>query len=890
MNTEDTKNPDSLLSLIKRDELRGKEGKLKIFLGMSAGVGKTFSMLQAAHKLKGRGVDIAIGLVETHGRKDTAALVEGLEILPRKHLAYKGVTVEELDLDAILARKPKIILVDELAHTNSPGSRHAKRYLDVLEILKAGIDVFTTLNVQHIESRVDTVQEITKITVFETIPDVILDRADEIILIDLTPEELLTRLGDGQIYAEESARLAAQNFFKQGNLTALREMALRVAAERVDRDLRDYKTLHGIEGVWKTSGRLMVAVFASPYSEVLIRWTRRVADLLGVTWIGAYVESDEEKTDEEKRLLSKNIALVQQSGGEVISTRDDDPVNGLLRIAQQNNVTQIIVGKSQRSLLKTILTGGSLVNRLLRQSGNIDVYAVSTSRAKGRQYLKNVFTPKRSPLKSEDFGWLAAITLATWALAAVMQPLIGYMAVGIIFLLSVSVSGLFIARPAVFTLAFLFALIHNFFFIPPKLTWNIQRPEDFMLLLMLFVAAAVIGHLTTRLTHKEKVLRSREDRANRLYSLAKEIASSQSVPEILDRAQSQLETALDTDVFILLKPSNLKVSGLKANVNFSLTQKEEAVATWVLENGKIAGHSTETLSGSENTYVPILGQSGVLGVAGINTSKQDFELSPDQLTLIDTFLHQIASGIERETFHERIKSLLVMEETQKLYKSLLDCVSHELKTPLAAIKGSASAILDPMTSTNPIAVENLGREILGASERLQRLVENLLDMTRIESGMMRPKRELCDASDIISTAIRSIDHLKAGRVFQINASELTPPVLCDPVLVNQALANILHNALLYTPKSSPIDISAYAGQDEDVVISIRDHGPGLPKENPSSVLQKFFRADQSHAGGVGLGLSIAKGFIEAQGGSITASNHRDGGAVFTMHLPRGPHQ
>ena len=315
MNTEDAKNPDYLLSLIKKDELREDQGKLKVFLGMAAGVGKTYAMLQAARQLKAAGTDVVVGLVEHHGRVETALLVDGLEVIPRKMIEYKGVHIGELDLDAILKRRPQVVLVDELAHTNVPGSRHAKRYLDVFEILKAGINVYTTLNVQHIESRVSTVQEITKITVHETIPDLVLDRADEVVLIDLPPEELIKRLSEGRIYARESARLASQNFFKQGNLTALREMALRVAAERVDRELRDYKTLHGISGVWKASGRLMVAIFASPYSEVLIRWTRRVADLLGVTWIGAYVESDTGYSEEEKKLLAKNIALVQQIGG-----------------------------------------------------------------------------------------------------------------------------------------------------------------------------------------------------------------------------------------------------------------------------------------------------------------------------------------------------------------------------------------------------------------------------------------------------------------------------------------------------------------------------------------------------------------------------------------------
>ena len=867
--------------------MREDQGKLKVFLGMAAGVGKTYAMLQAARQLKAAGTDVVVGLVEHHGRVETALLVDGLEVIPRKMIQYKGVPIGELDLDAILKRRPQVVLVDELAHTNVPGSRHAKRYLDVFEILKAGINVYTTLNVQHIESRVSTVQEITKITVHETIPDLVLDRADEVVLIDLPPEELLKRLGEGRIYARESARLASQNFFKQGNLTALREMALRVAAERVDRELRDYKTLHGISGVWKASGRLMVAVFASPYSEVLIRWTRRVADLLGVTWIGAYVESDTGYSEEEKKLLAKNIALVQQIGGEVLSTRDDDPVRGLLRIAQQNNVTQIIVGKSQLSFFSTLFLGGSIGNRLMRHSGNIDIYAVSTSRAKGRQYLKSTLTPKKTRENAQDFGWLVVIALSTWLIATALQPIIGYMAVGIIFLLAVSLAGLFLSRAAVLALAFAFALIHNFFFIPPRLTFSVSNPEDFMLLLMLFVAAAVVGHLTTRLAQKERALRSREDRTMILYNLAKEIASAQSVDEILQRAQTLLKEALGVDALLLLRQNFEAKAEFAPHPGFVVTKKEEAVALWTLENGKISGRGTDTLSAAEHTYIPIIGRSGVLGVAGFNQSKARSELNTDQLALIDALLHQIASGIERETYHDRIKTLMVFEGTQKLYKSLMDCVSHELKTPLAAIKGSASAIVDPMTSSNKEAVDILGHQILEASERLQRLVENLLDMTRIESGLMQAKRILCDVSDIISTSLREVEHLRGEHRVHINIAESTPLLICDPVLANQALANIIHNAFVYTPGDTLIEISAHQGTRGDIEILVRDHGPGLPKDNPAKVLDKFFRADQNHAGGVGLGLAVTKGFIESQGGSIEASNHPDGGAMFTLHLPRG---
>lgn len=888
MNNILNKNPDYLLTLVKKEESKEGQGRLKIFLGMVAGVGKTYAMLQSAQQLQANKIDVVIGLVETHGRKETAALLKDLEVIPRKKILHRHVEIEELDVEGILARKPKVVLVDELAHSNAPTCRHHKRYRDVFDLLDAGIDVLTTVNVQHIESRADTVRQITNVTVQETIPDSVFDRADEVVLIDLPPEELLNRLKSGLVYTKENADLAAKNFFQVGNLTALREMALRIAAERVDRELREYKALHGIEGAWKAGGRLMVAVFGSPYSEALIRWTRRVSDLLGVTWIGAYVENDKYLSDEEKSLLSKNIDLVHQLGGEIVSTRDDDAVKGLVRIAHQNNVTQIIIGKSQRSGWKNLFKGGSVVNRLLKMSGEIDVYVVSTDRGKVRRLRRNPRTIQKIQFPFDEMGWLFATAFGTWVVAAGLQPYIGYLAVGIIFLLSVSISGLFFSRLSVFLLALIFAVLHNFFFIPPVHTLGISKPEDYMLLAMFFIAAAVIGHLTSRLSQKERVIMSREDRAMTLYNLVREVAASQTASEVVESGVERLREIIDAEVGIFIPSSqkdSLPLTPSNSNTFQSKSPNEPTVASWVFEHGKVAGRSTETLSAAEATYFPIFGKVKVLGVLAIKLKDKD-ELNPDQRVLIETFLHQIAAGIEREEYHERIRSLLVVEETQKLYKSLLDCVSHELKTPLAAIKGSASALLDEKTASNKAAVTQLSSEILGASGRLQRLVENLLDMTRIESGMLKPKREACEVQDLVGAVLPRLESVKGTHPVKVSVPSGLAPVICDPVLVDQALGNILHNAFVYTPNDSEVNISAAESDDGMLEIQIRDHGPGLPKDHPERVLDKFYRATPQNAGGVGLGLSIAKGFIEAQGGKLKAQNSNDG-AVFSIFLPKG---
>lgn len=889
MSQSDSKNPDYLLTLVKKEESKEGKGSLKIFLGMAAGVGKTFAMLQAAQQAKHQKVDIVVGIVETHGRKDTAALLSGLEIIPRKKIDRKEATLEEFDVDATIQRRPKIVLVDELAHTNAPGSRHNKRYLDVLEILNAGIDVYTTLNVQHIESRVDTVREITNITIHETVPDSILDRADEVVLIDLPPDELLKRLKDGLIYAQGNAEVASRNFFQRGNLTALREMALRVATERVDRDLREYKTLHGIEGAWKAGGRLMVAVFASPFSETLIRWTRRVADLLGVTWIGAYVESGKHLSPEEQRLLSKNIALVTQLGGEVISSQDDDTAEGLMRIAHQNNVTQIMVGKSQRGILRNLFSGGSLVSRLVKLSGDVDLYVVATDRGKQRRMRKLSTRRKLSPFPLDEMGWLFATAFATWVVALLLRPWIGYLAVGIVFLLSVSVAGLFFSRVSVFILALIFALIHNFFFIPPLYTIAISKPEDFMMLMMFFVAAAVIGHLTSRISNKERILKSREARATTLYGLTKEIAAAQSRQRVLEIGIERLQEIVHGEVALFTRSLDRPSQLVPCQSNtFLPNEKERSVASWVMEHGQPAGKSTATLSASDGIYYPISGKYGAVGVLGIHLADKA-AVDPDQQLLIEMFLHQIGAGLDRETYHEQLRSLLAVEEAQKLYKSLLDCVSHELKTPLATIKGSASALQDEKTNSNKAAVQQLSGEILSASGRLQRVVENLLDMTRIESGMLKAKREVCDVGDLIGAVLPRLESLKGKHSVQVNIPASLPPVICDPVLADQALVNLLHNAFIYTPIDAGVEISAAEAGEDNVEIQIRDHGAGLPRDNPEKVFEKFFRSTPQNPGGIGLGLSIAKGFLESQNGMLRAKNAEGGGAVFSVILPKGSH-
>lgn len=645
---------DAILSQITYEEEKKEKGHLKIFLGMAAGVGKTYAMLKAAIELQKAGNEIVVGLVEDHGRKETAELTHNFEILQRRTINYQGVNLLEFDLERALKRNPQIILVDELAHTNVPGTKHAKRYLDIIDLLNAGIDVYTTVNIQHLESRSDTVQEITGVTIHETVPDSFFDLADEIILIDLSAEELLKRLSEGKIYPKDRIALAEANFFRKGNLTALREMALRHAAERVDRDLRDFKQLHGIGEAWKSSHRLMVTIFASTQSEALIRWTRRIADMMGATWIGAYIEKNEPLSDEELGLLATNMALVKELGGEVMTTKEDDVVNGILYLARQNDVTQIIVGKSNKGFFSSLFFG-SIMNKLIQKSGDIDVYCVSPQPESQAGFIEKKARPfMRDFFPFEEMGWLTFFLIITLAFASAIEPIIGYHAVGIIFLVLVCISGLFLSRVSVLILATIYSMVHNFFYIPPFFSVRIYRPEDAILLVTFFIAAAVIGHLTSRLRLKEKILQERENINLRQYELSRKLATAQSVDEVAEVGLSQMKRVMKQDVCMFLADQKLHKLQLFLQSSFGFSAKEKAVAEWVWQNSRPAGRFTDTLSGSKGFYLPIIGKSHCLGVIGIKIAKRG-ELNFDELSFIESVANQLANSLERESYHEEAR-------------------------------------------------------------------------------------------------------------------------------------------------------------------------------------------------------------------------------------------
>ena len=885
MNHNERPDPDILLASIKRSEKSGQRGFLKIFFGMAAGVGKTYAMLQAAQALQKRGVVVRVGYIETHGRPETESLLSNLSVIPRIVIDYKGRQLQDMDLDSILAQKPEYVLVDELAHTNAEGMRHPKRYQDVLELIDNGINVYTTLNVQHVESLVDTVRQISGVEVKETIPDSVLDEADEIELVDLPPDELLARLKEGKVYAPNRSTVAANNFFRKGNLTALREIALRKTAERVDSQLRDYMQEKRISGPWKTVERLMVAVGPSPYSEQLIRWTRRIAATMEAPWVAVYVKTPRPLSDDSEKRLKKNIALAEELGAELVSTADDDIVRALLRVGKQNNVTQIVIGKSMPSPLRDLIHGGSLVNRLIRESGSIDIYVVQSDM--DTPHVRRRRPPEIpgivSPLKQYVISCCAV--LGATAACYLSSRFIDYRSVGMFLLFIISILSLFFGRGPLFAAALLSAISWDFLFIPPVFTFSISHPSDVMMVLLFFMVALASGILTLRVRIKETVVRRREFQTSNLYSFVNKLAATEGINDIARAGIENLSTVFKTTVALFLPGEDAAIAkAIHPSSTFSPeSEKELSVAEWVFANRKPAGRGTSTLPFAAAVYFPLVIHDSCIGVAGLVPPDKSVMTSENEALLM-MFLHQWAFAFDRAHLREEAGKAQLLKESERLNKTLLNSISHELRTPLATITGASSSLMDPGVAGNKNAQGILATEIRTASMRLNRLVENLLDMTRIESGGLRILKDWCDIRDLINSVLDDLHDELSQHSVAVSVAADIPVVKLDGVLIEQAISNIVLNAAQYTPDGTKIKINA-GFEGDSLIVTVDDEGPGIHEASLDKVFEKFYRTPGSRAGGTGLGLSIVKGFVAAHGGTVDVRNRPEGGASFAMRIP-----
>lgn len=863
MTEEPRPDPDALLASIQREREESKRGRLKIFFGMCPGVGKTYAMLKAARQKHKEGVEVVVGVVETHGRRETEALLEGLAICPRLQLEYKGTTIEEMDLDAILLWHPPIAVVDELAHTNAPGSRHPKRYQDVIELLDAGIDVFTSVNVQHVESRADTVYQITGAQVRETVPDSVLDLADEIILVDLTPDQLRTRLAEGKVYLGDRAARAAEGFFKESNLTALREMALRYVAEHVDRDLRDIMRTQSIAGPWKTGDRLLVAVSASPFSEKLIRYTRRLAATMEATWIAANIDTGRTLGEEEQARLSRYLALARQLGAEVISTPGTDVGETLLRLARQHNITQIVLGKPIDSPWSHWLGRMSPADWLVRQSGEIDIHMIRSEAepAPARPGLESTF----ARTNWREIGTATALVVVVTLLSIALVGFSGYWAIALVYLLTVVLASTVLSRWPTLYLATLSALLWNYLFIPPRFTFAIREVHDFMMFGTYFLVAVVIGHFTTRLRARERAERKREERATALYRLTRALAASRDLAQALETVVQIIRESFNADAAILLRDA----AGIAPHPasTLRLSAKDESVAAWAFQKKQAAGRSTTTLPDAEALHLPLLAGDRAEGVLAIRLPGT---LPLDQRDLLDAFAAQLAVFLEKERAVQLSREAQIVAQSERLQKALFDSISHELKTPLAILTGA-------LEQPQPDATE-----MRQAVRRLTRTVGLLLDATRIESGQLRLNREWCDPAEIAAEAIIMAE-IEKGRV-EVQVSPDAPPLLVDAGLFAQALSLVLSNAALYSPPGSPI-VLALTSDAGAATFAVLDRGPGFSPGEEVKAFEKFHRGAGHGTGGLGLGLAIARQLAEAHGGTIGAQNRKGGGARVWIRLP-----
>jgi two-component system, OmpR family, sensor histidine kinase KdpD len=871
--------PEEILASIKLEEEKSKRGKLKIFFGMCAGVGKTYTMLQTAQAEKSKGCDIIIGYVETHNRKETAGLLSGFEVIPRRSFQYKTTSVEEMDLDAIIARKPQLVLVDELAHTNAPGSRHAKRYQDIQEILDNGINVYTTVNVQHLESRSDTVAQITGIVIRETVPDEIFENADDIEVIDLTPDELLQRLSEGKVYAPERSREAVESFFRKGNITALREMALRIVADRVDKQLHEYMQLKRIKGPWKSGMHLLVALSHTQQSAKLLRWAKNLSYTMGADLQAVYVETAHKLNPRESEQLNRNINLSRQLGVKFRIVTNNDLVKAIVDFAQKENITHIIIGKPRVRNLLTLMRLGNFVNRLIRYSGNIDVYILGSDMKSSDRYKEKASLPSFSSTLRQYLTATIIVVIAA-VICFLIKGFIGYQVVSFALLFVVSILAFFLGTGPILLAATLSAVIWDFFFIPPPYTLHVDKPVDMLMLIMFFIIALLSGVLTSRIKRQEMKIRVREERTNALYQLTRELSTATGVEEVISIAKNDINKYFNLNCRIILRSEENKLDyTVYKNTNFEFSKNDTSVAEWTFQHSSKAGRYTDTLPSSKYTFYPLKGNQMNLGVIAIQL---DIEFTQGEEQFWETFISQISGKFEREYLRNMAKQAFVLNESDKLYKTLFNSISHELRIPVATIMGASDSLIT--SEHSPEISRELSTEIFKASKRLNRLIENLLNMSRLESGRITPRLDWCDIHDLINKVTESLqEELKPFNLHVVIPEDM-PFVKIDFGLMEQVLYNLLYNATQYAYSSTNLRVKAF--YDNGIMtLQVMDRGPGFPSGEISLIFNKFYRVEGSKAGGTGLGLSIAKGFTEAHKGTITVENRQNGGAKFTIKIP-----
>jgi two-component system sensor histidine kinase KdpD len=891
--------PDALLARVERDENQRRRGRLKVFFGAAAGVGKTYAMLLAAKAKRAEGVDVVVGLVETHERQETVAVLQGLDVLPPKLVKHRGTVLREFDLDGTLKRHPMLVLVDELAHSNAVGCRHPKRWQDVEELLNAGIDVYSTLNVQHLESLNDDVSQVTGVQVKETVPDTVFEMADEVELIDLPPDELLLRLKEGKVYVPQQAERAMSSFFRKGNLIALRELSLRLTADRVDAQMQDYRDDHAIRDVWPVGDRILVCIGPNTIAERLVRAAKRLATSLHAHWIVAYVETPElqrlpaERRDEVLRVLR----FAEQLGAETVTLSGPDMSKEILSFAKSRNVTKIVLGKpSRRGWRRWIL--GSVVDTLITEAHNINVYLLGSPRGKdsfeqktpkeipGAKIFRSSYPWGRAKRRWLSWGWAILMTGGTTLLAWLMSGKFESANLVMVYLLGVVFIAARFGREASILTSVLSVAAFDFLFVNPIYTFAVADAQYLVTFIIMLLVGLIISHLTSNMRSQAKVASHRERRANVLYALSEDLASSRTVADTARIAVRHIQDEFGGASVLLFPVDDGKiVYPQNPPIPESLRGCDIGVAQWVFDHSQIAGQGTDTLPGADAIFFPLSGFRGVIGVLALRAANLRRVFLPEQRRLLDTFISQIAQTIERVRFADEAQQTQIRMESETLRNSLLSAISHDLRTPLASIVGAASTLVEEDAHLTPLDRQELCLTIYDEALRMSNLANNILDMARLDTGQASLNRQWYPLDEMIGGALTRMNKRLEGRVVTAKLPDDLCLVRVDAVLIEQVLINLLENACKYTPTGSPIDIITEFSAHM-LKVTVADRGPGIPLGEEEKLFDKFYRVHREGTqSGVGLGLAICKAVIIAHGGVIGASNRQDGGAQFFFLLP-----
>ena len=875
-------NPDELLARVKSEEAKAKRGKLKIFLGYAAGVGKTYAMLEDARE-RMQDTDLIVALVETHGRKETEALLEGLEILPRKTTEYHGIKLTEMDLDAVLARHPQLALVDELAHTNAPDSRHEKRYQDVEEILDAGIDVYTTLNIQHVESMRDVVAQITGVFIRETVPDTVIDNADEIKLVDFPPDELLKRLREGKVYVPEQIAHAVQDFFRKGNLTALRELTLRTAAERVDEQVRSYMKTENIPGPWPIGERIVVCISPSSLGSRLVRTGRRLATQLHAEWFAVYAETPANLrlSTREQDSLTSTMRLAERLGAKTVTIQGHSVSEAIVNYAKSNNITKIVVGKPARKRLFR-LNDEVVVNRIIRQSKDIDVYVVSETTETAKPEREGRIEPIR---KWQGYIVGVILVVLSTVLGNFLSSVFSGANIIMVYLLCVAIVAIFWGLGPSIATAILSIIGFDFFLIPPYLTLAVENTTDIFNLIVLLVVGVIISYLTSRIREQTEMTKNRERQTATLYSLSRRLTNVGGLQETLNAIIDGIKDTFGTNTVIYL-PDPARKGNLLPNagkLQTTVDENELGAAVWSFEHQKTVGHGTDTLPNAIARFVPLITIRNTVGVIALKIYNPTEQLTMERIRLIEAFADLAAVAIERAQLVEENRNAQILEESEKLQNAFLNSISNDLRTPLVSIISALNNLQEQGMTLNDSGRKSIQNAIKEA-DRLNHLVTNLLDVSRIEAKALKVNRQPADIIEIIRVAKEQVGSRHGEHQIKIRPPEI-PKMLVDSHYMVQVFINLLDNAFKYSPPDSPIEISARQNGQE-MEIEVADRGVGIPSRDLERVFDKFYRVEQpNYVTGTGLGLTICKGIIEAHGGHIVAENRPSGGTIIRLTLP-----